>query len=642
MRKATDLAPPVALWQQPPSPSHSPSNHLPVRGPIPDEFDEDDGDFEDPLGALSATEELEGLWLSDGVSVYEVSSLMRHQQPGTHQGHPHLVTSPPQLLVQPSVASTQPIEHPLGEHPSRTLFVRNINSNVDDEELRLLFEQFGEIRTMYTACKHRGFVMISYFDIRNAKTAMRMLQGKQIRRRKIDIHYSIPKDHPSERDQNQGTLVVFNLDPSISNHQLRLIFSDFGEVKEVRETPNKKHHKFIEFYDIRHADHAMRSLNKAEIMGKRIKIELSRPGGARVRADGSEDLTSPPMGLLSPFGTGAPLSPNYSPTFSPSYPSGGLGAPLSPSQQTSPQWAPRTHSSGSSPASILATPPFEVSTTAPQARFSPFFSPPTQNLQQPPSLSPQPPRSFPSAMSFSSHQQQQQHHQTPFYFPQGSESADFQGGEFSAPFVTQPLHVMHQISSPQGELLSAAAPLSPSTMPSLQAPQDFSLSLDRIRSGEDSRTTLMIRNIPNKYTQRMLLATIDEVPGLRGSYDFFYLPIDFKNKCNVGYAFINLLSQASVLQFYSAFQGARWEKFNSDKVCEVAYARIQGREALIAHFNHSPSVLGEDRDRLNVHKPRTVPLFRQGEPPLESSATFLAPRPPPSRRYSNPTSPSHP
>lgn len=31
-------------------------------------------------------------------------------------------------------------EHPFGEHPSRTLFVRNINSNIEDSELRALFE----------------------------------------------------------------------------------------------------------------------------------------------------------------------------------------------------------------------------------------------------------------------------------------------------------------------------------------------------------------------------------------------------------------------------------------------------------------------------------------------------------------------
>ncbi|MBA0663537.1 hypothetical protein Goklo_003649, partial [Gossypium klotzschianum] len=172
-------------------------------------------------------------------------------------------------------------EHPYGEHPSRTLFVRNINSNVEDSELRALFEQYGDIRTLYTACKHRGFVMISYYDIRAARTAMRALQNKPLRRRKLDIHFSIPKDNPSEKDVNQGTLVVFNLDPSVSNEDLRQIFGVYGEVKEIRETPYKRHHKFIEFYDVRAAEQALKSLNRSDIAGKRIKLEPSRPGGAR-------------------------------------------------------------------------------------------------------------------------------------------------------------------------------------------------------------------------------------------------------------------------------------------------------------------------------------------------------------------------
>jgi hypothetical protein len=44
--------------------------------------------------------------------------------------------------------------------------------------LRSLFGAYGDIRSMYTACKHRGFVMISYFDIRHAKNAMKNLQNK--------------------------------------------------------------------------------------------------------------------------------------------------------------------------------------------------------------------------------------------------------------------------------------------------------------------------------------------------------------------------------------------------------------------------------------------------------------------------------
>lgn len=183
--------------------------------------------------------------------------------------------------VSNSVSVAAAGEHPYGEHPSRTLFVRNINSNVEDGELRSLFEQYGDIRSLYTACKHRGFVMISYYDIRHARNAMRALQSTSLRRRKLDIHFSIPKDNPSENEVNQGTLVVFNLDVSVSNEDLHRIFGMYGMVKEIRETPHKRHHRFVEFYDVRAAEAALKGLNKTEIAGKRIKLEPSRPGGVR-------------------------------------------------------------------------------------------------------------------------------------------------------------------------------------------------------------------------------------------------------------------------------------------------------------------------------------------------------------------------
>lgn len=41
------------------------------------------------------------------------------------------------------------------------------------------------------------------------------------------------QDNPSDKDMNQGTLVVFNLDPSVSNDDLFQIFGAYGEVKEV-------------------------------------------------------------------------------------------------------------------------------------------------------------------------------------------------------------------------------------------------------------------------------------------------------------------------------------------------------------------------------------------------------------------------
>lgn len=43
-----------------------------------------------------------------------------------------------------------------------------------------------------------------------------------------------------------------------------------------------------------------------------------------------------------------------------------------------------------------------------------------------------------------------------------------------------------------------------------------------------------------------------------------------------------------------SFNGKKWEKFNSEKVALLAYARIQGKTALIAHFQNS-SLLNEDK-----------------------------------------------
>ena len=58
------------------------------------------------------------------------------------------------------------------------------------------------------------------------------------------------------------------------------------------------------------------------------------------------------------------------------------------------------------------------------------------------------------------------------------------------------------------------------------ARQRFTIHIDEHGGISDSRTTLMIRNIPNKYSQKMLLEEIDT--NHAGVYDFFYLPIDFK------------------------------------------------------------------------------------------------------------------
>jgi hypothetical protein len=123
----------------------------------------------------------------------------------------------------------------------------------------------------------------------------------------------------------------------------------------------------------------------------------------------------------------------------------------------------------------------------------------------------------------------------------------------------------------------------------------FALVVDDILSGKDARTTIMIRNIPLKYSQQMVMSEIDET--FKGLYDFFYLPMDLRRRCAVGYAFINFCKPISCATFYAHFNGRAWPQVRSTKKCNISYGRIQGQQNLIAHFKDS-SIMKEDDDHV--------------------------------------------
>lgn len=46
-------------------------------------------------------------------------------------------------------------------------------------------------------------------------------------------------------------------------------------------------------------------------------------------------------------------------------------------------------------------------------------------------------------------------------------------------------------------------------------------------------------------------------------FNFLYLPIDYYNSCNVGYAFVNFIHTKFIYDLFKEFDGKRWNKFNS-------------------------------------------------------------------------------
>ncbi|KAI8544098.1 hypothetical protein RHMOL_Rhmol08G0269200 [Rhododendron molle] len=626
--------------------------------------------------------------------------------------------------------------HPFGETPSRTLLVRNLSSQVEDSELMVLFKPYGDIRNLHTACKHRGFAVISYFDIRAAMNAMRALQTKQLGHRKLDINYSIPKIH---------------------------------------EVPLKFYHKSIEFYDVRAAEAACRALNKCNVAGKPAGRQCLMQSCSELEQDevglsiGSNDITpseSTPTFSLGgrPFGCfhngfvhgltcaghatlstltenvlshgsfsglnslPSPLSvessgshyglhkpchsmdqlkfcskcipsslphsfPDSQDNFKISLPrncpstvanmAGNIGSKLSGringrhtsmvvsngqrvelnggvSGSSGNATCPvhRHHWSNSnpfqrhpsSPMAWPSSPLFSSHVNAPFAPQLPAFSgmPPEllKNTFSPPHHlhGGSAPSSSPSLLD-------RRHIYTgespeDLAFGLGSlGSVGFRGSSPLHPLgrashvvsrsvetwvqksKVDALHSPHQMPGKNtvtplptsfgypyacGRSLSHRRNQGGSSHPDKK---QFELDTERILHAEDRRTTLMIKNIPNKTIPcgfgRFVWASCSiqgEISigvklfchaisaNSRSGLSNFYINmcLYMQNKCNVGYAFINMIDPLQIIPFYKAFNGKKWEKFNSEKVAALAYARIQGKSALVAHFQNS-SLMNEDK-----------------------------------------------
>lgn len=521
--------------------------------------------YEDVLSAFRA--------LDCGGYAGDTKDIQTWSSNGSQYSSPQLISSPVRVESKDTRVNYNSSDYSPGpfrclnsESPSRTILIKNIPPGVDDSELRSLLERFGPLRDLGAQQRSkggRGAIQATYFDLRHAREAVNSLPKLMFHGRSLEVRFILSNDaflnvnEPMKKTVhstntasqfNNGTLVVFNLDPSITADELRKVFGAYGDIKEIRESPHKRHHKFIEFYDVRDAERALRKLNKTEIGGKKIKIEISRPGGVRSHLVMNDSLFAsssyPSCNYSSNFVEEDSSSESFSGLFpySDSYEMGEFSAPfnsLVPEvvgslERTSPRTcayntcrnisSPVSRSYGFSSKDILGQSPRTTSNPLLRTSDSPIRTPGEGSI-------------------FDSH------------FGDSVSSGIFSSRNLS------------------------------------DERSKFVLHVEKVRCGEDTRTALMIRNIPNKYNQRMLLATLEE--NHRGKFDFFYLPIDFKNRCNVGYAFINFRHPQFIIPFYFEFHGRRWGRFNSEKVCEITYARIQGRNNLIAHFQNS-SIMNED------------------------------------------------
>lgn len=126
------------------------------------------------------------------------------------------------------------------------------------------------------------------------------------------------------------------------------------------------------------------------------------------------------------------------------------------------------------------------------------------------------------------------------------------------------------------------------------------IQIDKISRGIETRTTVMIRNLPPGLTLKQLLKSLNA--HVRGRYSFVYLRANFNTGRNVGYAFVDFISTEAMIDYTYGVGDDPWPPMfrHHGQNFTVTFADIQGHEALVDHFRNSAVMLQEPRFRPHV------------------------------------------
>lgn len=481
------------------------------------------------------------------------------------------------------------------EKPTRIIFVGGLPSSLDESKIQELAEAYGPIRGLDTTQRESSSgVFVSYYDVRHAQAAVKGLPDVV-----AGLARGPSRDGQSPRGvayfmlppvgvpgmENQGIIAVSGGD-ELSTADLKAIFAKHGELKSVSKATSGSDHRLVEFFDTRDAERAM-----AELKGRKApagaKLEYAPFAGLEPAFPPSYQMYTHPPGYLPPNGLKHDDSGIQGGLDAGSAGAGPAMWPFGVQPPTPFGWAPypmqpphgNFGSEGSTPVGTSTAMPAASSVELPAAMGdagagtyvlpqncrTDYYAPQYMGY----------PHGMPAMLPFGPGGQPMTMMQAPGMYDGAMNgmrnelpNSPVHGSNGSEQHGWRP----HRTGRGCGERS--------------YDPAQFEFNLDEAHTkSANARTTLMIRNIPNKYSQKMLLDVLDRK--YRGRYDFFYLPIDFKNRCNLGYAFVNFKDASTTAEFYKELHSKSWEEFNSKKVCEITYARVQGRNALIEHFRNS-------------------------------------------------------
>ena len=92
----------------------------------------------------------------------------------------------------------------------------------------------------------------------------------------------------------------------------------------------------------------------------------------------------------------------------------------------------------------------------------------------------------------------------------------------------------------------------------------------KIYTGEDKRTTILIKNIPRNMTKNQLKMILEKIANI----NYIYFPLFMLTRYNLRCAFVNVVSPKSIIDIYLKLRKINFKYDNPNTKIEILFFRL--------------------------------------------------------------------
>eukprot|EP01099_Mayorella_cantabrigiensis_P000500 TRINITY_DN1229_c0_g6_i1.p1 TRINITY_DN1229_c0_g6~~TRINITY_DN1229_c0_g6_i1.p1 ORF type:complete len:620 (+),score=132.34 TRINITY_DN1229_c0_g6_i1:142-2001(+) len=171
------------------------------------------------------------------------------------------------------------------------VFIKNLHKSIDNKTLYDTFISFGNILSCKVVTDEngvsRGYGFVHYERQEEAEQAISKVNNMLLSAKQVFVGHFIPKKEKSHSERFTNVYVK-NLDPSIDESELKIIFSQFGTITQaviMRENGSSRGFGFVNFS---HPDEAKAAVT--EMSGKELHGKLLYAGKAQKKSEREAEL----------------------------------------------------------------------------------------------------------------------------------------------------------------------------------------------------------------------------------------------------------------------------------------------------------------------------------------------------------------